>query len=628
MKKFLLPLLGILSVGFVFTACDDDDEYVVGPESEGIYFPTSTPTAITLQKADTSYDLTLARTDTKEAATYPLKLQVLKAPAGVSDLSGKFSVPAEVSFAAGQKEAIVPLTFAFDKIGYGDYTVKVAIPASEAYQYGSSTVQFTIGIPEPYVKIGTALINETFMWGLTNAKADMYQNSEQPNKYRLMDPFNVLAQYDKKGERSEYMDLVICEGGEPYYGTTALPGMVYWTYALSGYYNDNYPQACIEIDNPGMFTAYNDDQKTLAYNTVLEWADDAKTKPGLVALSPYYYIEGVGGWNKATAMSFQITFPGYEVLDNTVDIEYLGIFNGADESAAIVANVTLGADVTSALVACRKDMSADDVLAGLRDGSIVGIEITESGKVTFPVEEDGDYVVAAISTNKNGKPADDAFANISYSTGPKEWNKLGMATYTDGFMCSLYSETPAADAQKGTYQVELAENIATPGVYRLKNPYGASFPFNNEGDYDATKNYFLVINASDPDGVYIELQPQGINWGDGEMSAWSYADYFMQQGYTLDVVKGAGYAGKLENGTITFPVQGLLALLGEDGPYYANQEGEFLLVLPEAAAARAPKAKARSYAAMSSKNLLARPATLGKYIFGQPRGGKFERITR
>jgi hypothetical protein len=60
------------------------------------------------------------------------------------------------------------------------------------------------------------------------------------------------------------------------------------------------------------------------------------------------------------------------------------------------------------------------------------------------------------------------------------------------------------------------------------------------------------------------------------------AAYYLDKGYTLESIKGEGYCGTLVNGVITFPVEALLCMFGTDGPYYANTNGEFKIVLPTA----------------------------------------------
>ncbi len=155
------------------------------------------------------------------------------------------------------------------------------------------------------------------------------------------------------------------------------------------------------------------------------------------------------------------------------------------------------------------------------------------------------------------------------------WISLGMATYTDGIVAGLF------DVAAPTYEVEIFENEATPGIYRMKYPYGEIYPYNEEGDWDDSKSYDITINAEDPTSVYIEEQPLGIDYGYGMMYVISNAARYLASGYSIEVIKANDIEfGTLEGGVITFPVKGLLVFM-DDGGYYANTNGEFKLVLPE-----------------------------------------------
>lgn len=158
-----------------------------------------------------------------------------------------------------------------------------------------------------------------------------------------------------------------------------------------------------------------------------------------------------------------------------------------------------------------------------------------------------------------------------------EWISLGYAIYRDDFMASLFGFDPIA------YEVEVQQHIEESGRYRLVNPYGAAFPYNEPGDWDASNDYYLEINAQDPQGVYIEQQALGIDWGYGMTYAYSLAANYMDNGYELEAIKAAGYCGTLENGVITFPAKTLLVTMeSESDWYYANVNGGFAVVLPTA----------------------------------------------
>lgn len=163
-------------------------------------------------------------------------------------------------------------------------------------------------------------------------------------------------------------------------------------------------------------------------------------------------------------------------------------------------------------------------------------------------------------------------ASTSFVVLYAPWKSIGECKYTDAYISSLYNvpEVP-------TYMVEVEESMTQPGLYRLVNPYGAAFPYNEPGDYDADNNYYLTINAVDPTKVYIEESPTGMNWGDGEFVFFSIAGLRVAQG---NLAAAEGNYGTVKDGVITFPKGSLLAAIGSDGWYTCNSNGKFKLVLP------------------------------------------------
>ena len=85
-------------------------------------------------------------------------------------------------------------------------------------------------------------------------------------------------------------------------------------------------------------------------------------------------------------------------------------------------------------------------------------------------------------------------------------------------------------------------------MFRLQNPYGPeSFYGEVEGAVFADGNHNIVINATDPEGVYIELQSTGLDLGDAEIGIYSMAGYYLDEGKTLEEVKVAGVCGTYKN---------------------------------------------------------------------------------
>ena len=192
------------------------------------------------------------------------------------------------------------------------------------------------------------------------------------------------------------------------------------------------------------------------------------------------------------------------------------------------------------------------------------------------LKDNTSYTVVVWGTN--GMQTKVVAATYQTEKNPEVFKSLGMAQYTDDIVAPMFIEEPVYQP----YEVEIQESVDNPGKYRLVNPYGEAYPYNEPGDWDASQDYYLVINAQNPNQVYIDYQPLGLDWGMGMMYVYSYASYYMDKGYPADQVAAAGYFGTLENGVITFPVKGLLFAMPSynSSLYYANQSGAFKVVLP------------------------------------------------
>lgn len=157
------------------------------------------------------------------------------------------------------------------------------------------------------------------------------------------------------------------------------------------------------------------------------------------------------------------------------------------------------------------------------------------------------------------------------------WTSLGMATYTEDILGSIFTFGPTE------YQVEIQENDKTPGLYRLVNAYGAAYPYNEPGDWDSSKDYYVIIDATNPDAVNIGWTETGLDWGYGELVFESRAQFFMDNGNSWEAVYNAGWFGTLKDGVITFPTQGFISGMQTDKPFpsfYGNTSGTWRIVLP------------------------------------------------
>lgn len=143
---------------------------------------------------------------------------------------------------------------------------------------------------------------------------------------------------------------------------------------------------------------------------------------------------------------------------------------------------------------------------------------------------------------------------------PEAFNLLGVGLWRDDILTAGYS------VPNEEWEIEIYEDGAVPGLFYLKNVYGANCPFFSNPQ-DPAEPHYLIVDASDPTQVFIPQQSLGINLGYGICSIGT-------QAYGT-------YADKI----ITFPANGLAFSESEynDGKWYtANANGMFRIALPGA----------------------------------------------
>lgn len=176
------------------------------------------------------------------------------------------------------------------------------------------------------------------------------------------------------------------------------------------------------------------------------------------------------------------------------------------------------------------------------------------------------------------------------------WKPIGQGTLRDDMVTVYYNTS-------GFYEfpVEMEESEQTPGRYRLVNAY-LNYPLNLGGEPlpDDVTNY-IVVDASDPEHVYIERGNTGIAIGlaedanGNEVTSWmcimsTSFDYFEKYGNWM-IADNEGICGKMVDGTITFPSHQIV-VTGAFGPSLipdkddlwirANTHGQFRLKIPTA----------------------------------------------
>lgn len=207
-------------------------------------------------------------------------------------------------------------------------------------------------------------------------------------------------------------------------------------------------------------------------------------------------------------------------------------------------------------------------------------------KVTFDpaAAKYGSYTGGTIAIS--GSDIDNTYGLSSYTftAGATEW-----ADFAENKSVGSYREDMIAQGfglENVVYNVKIQKSIVNKGMYRMVNVYGKAYQYNEDGDYDTSKDYYWVINATDPDHVYFETYNSEMNWSNyGQFTFSSLVAYFLSKGKTLDEVKQAHpeYFGTLKNGIITMPAQSMLFSMSKynNGAWLTgNGNGMLAVALP------------------------------------------------
>ena len=578
-------------IGLTMTSCVNKYDYDAATASgEQVYFDNST-SKVALSKDATSFTVPVLRVATTEAATIALTS---------TDESGIFTIPSSVSFAAGENKALITIGYDPTKLEYDDFKSITLSLSDTSYgtPYGFSSLSFLAGIPSPFVTIGKAKFMDSWMYDAeTYFDVTLQQNEINPDIYRIVNPYDEILvkggyspNYVKKGP-SEYLTFQLRHAGEEVGGAILTrDNLVTFEPFRTGYYISDYDSGDADgevwgfhVSDDAFHSSWHVEAAYLK-SCVAAYKEDGT--PGQVNLAPWYYITGVGGWNKSQEdKQIEIIFPGFTPADYSAELAYSGIFTDASEKVFAVGSLTLGADAQEVkAIVMDAAVDANAVADAIAAGELEAIDVA-AGSIQVPIPEDLTgklqiiVVVLAGETVKNVVAAPFEY----YGGGASPWNSLGQGYFVDDMILPLFGYNPEP------YPVEIQESTSTPGLYRLVKMYSAV-----AADFEVVSGTGdVLVHAENPNAVYIPLQPLELTIGsNGPFSLSTDAGELVEK-YGFDAVYAQlpNIFGKLADGIITFPVlEGensagnpvnyqTWVYLGEKA-YFGGRNGAFQIVLP------------------------------------------------
>lgn len=530
MKYSTLALLA-LSMG----ACTKDVDYdpASAQTNAQVFFSSDEASEVELQENQNSFTIEVSRVNASGSVT----VDVTSFATVGEESSDIFSVPSSVTFADGAKTAEIPVTFDFNEIKpETDYVVTVSLEGDALSLYGKTTQEVTVYYApwSEWKKMdGEGILTLATYWS-GSYPYDVYTRNS------LLNPDNVQYMVPDVLDTDMY-NLTI--------NVNKATNEVTVPQQCTDYVNSNYGEKIYVCD---VYTYVTEVNPKAAGDTPVENFKrmsyfDPET--GLITMNTVYYIS-LGMFNNDYET---LQLPGYPDYNMYASQDGSFIDDAGREYAVIT--LTKGSDVASYavelipgnLTSAEAQEAADAIVANTET------ELYADGKqFQFPISESGVYTLLTVSYGSDG--LNKGWNSYVFEYEIQTINNYGwvpvktQCLFTDAFMAGLFDDEDNPLESPLSWFVEVQEYEDAPGYYRLVKPYATVAEIYGMEPYSGIFN--IVIDATDPDNVYIPMQ-------------------YNCFGY---IIAASAY-GKLENNKITFPA-------GSCGVVGRNDEGQYYLPYP------------------------------------------------
>lgn len=475
---FVLPILAGLS-----SCSEKEAEYSAAEKltNAQVYFSNETASQIEVKKQESSVSIPVMRINTDGALEVPIIAKIENAA---------YAIPSKVTFADGQNTANLVIIYNPDNLEYGQedaLTLQIG-DASYTTVYGLSTFAGSLYVAEPwsewelYNSAGTCTYTYSQFFSGDDEGLGFYirKNTITPSKMQFMIKNCLYG-----------IDLILDYDSETGHVTCAPQ--------FTGYTHSSYGQVFVTDDANYWINVRNKPETQVDYGTFDE--ENGILEPCLV----YYVAAGYFGDGFET-----ITLDGYNRKDYSVALDYQGILRTPSNDLLAQADITLGADVTTANVSVIPGQLDGTILAAMLantyDAYVDSTEIAESKMVhlTMNGAPDGTYTIVAISYDKDGEAQDLKYAPFEFVTGDVEtWSDKYIGTYT-------YSLFWTADEEGTPLDVEglvLQQSDKDPNRYQILD-WGYKgepfvFAFQEDGSI-IVEDQFIGYTHSSYGDVYVD----------------------------------------------------------------------------------------------------------------------------
>lgn len=505
-KAFKFSYMVLLSlVAFAISSCTSDYDYTGAPKvANEVYFSNTQQSTIELSKSNSSFVVTLHRIETKGELTVLLNY--------TPDEGSIFSVPNHVTFADGEAEAPVTITYNPEDLQYGTYnggTISVANEDCDT-TYGIGSFTFKAGATE-WMDINTNKSTGAFRDDAISSllgiepptfEVKIQKSVVEEGKYRILNPYKAWA--DEYAEKNE----ATYDGADHYWVINATdPDYVYFEPCETG----------VDL-GIGAVTATSFVANYLSQGVTLDKIKTAKPElfgkleKGVITMpaKSLLLIMGDKMYYGGTNGLFSVALPGNVIADYSVEAAYKGRFTDDKDNDFAQVTMTLSNDVAKvkyALVPASSDLNA--TVSGIIDGSVASEEVSASGDVQVPFDETGKYVLVMVLYNANDEAVGSDVLNLSLKSSKdaaEVWNDVAAGTVTVGV-----KSYGSILFQQGDPGVLMGEPVVTEGVLSQSGSDPTKFRITPFAD-DKTP---LEFSVAEDGSITVDTQETGLALQDG-----------------------------------------------------------------------------------------------------------------
>ena len=260
----------------LFTSCNKDVEGAIysNQSNAGVSFTASTLSAVEVPASNPVFDVEIVRGNTVGAATGTLTASLVANKAGVPGVT-----VSSFSFADGQNSTTVSVNISPLEVGVaGSLTLTIA--DADASVGGVKSATMKVSKAYEWKSLGKGQFYDNF-FGMTSQPEIL--KAEGFDRYRVIEPCE-----DFRAEAIAGGDTWAAASSAPFIELWVEDGLVFWEDWFTGQNYDGDKTQPIMACHPSGWSSMS---------TADFWQHSKFLDEKTIQLAPYYYIDGVGGWN-------------------------------------------------------------------------------------------------------------------------------------------------------------------------------------------------------------------------------------------------------------------------------------------------------------------------------------------